>query len=276
VNRTPRLIRTAVAVAALAAIPGLALATSVMQDAFNYTNGNLVGQGAWVAHSSGGNKPIQVSTSSIIVQQSTGSGEDVNKSFPARSATDVTFASLNLKVPTAVALGTTTEYFAHFRSSIPAESLTVFKARVYVTTPGTATTYSLGLSTTSASASPVVLWPSQLNYGQTYKIVTSYDAASGTSTLWVDPIDQSSPSITSVLAAAAGTPVGSYAFRQASPSGATFSEQVNDLAIGTTFADVTPGGKPVPSLTQWGMMVLASLILAGGLFAIRRRATAVA
>lgn len=262
--------------AAASLLPAIAGATIVTSDRFPYNNGTaLVGQGGWQAHSGAGAKTVTVNNGSITVQQSSGSGEDVNKRwFTALPNNAKTYFSINFSLANGAVIGTGTDYFVHFRPAPP--DTNGFVARVYVGPGADATHYSVGISATSSGTSPVVLYPTQLEVGTTHKVVAAYDAVTGTSTLWVDPTLETDTNVSSTHASVVGKPLESIAFRQASPVGATYSEVVGDVRVGTTFADVTGQPKEVPSLSQWGMMVLASLILAGGFYAIRRRATAVA
>lgn len=231
-------------VLALALAASVAGAAVVLNEPFSYPDGPLVGNGTWTAHSGAGNKVIMVSAGKITLEQSGGSGEDVNATYAAQAATARTFSSFDLMVPSGATLGGS-DYFAHFRTS----SNFNYRTRVYVQSPTGAGNYSIGLSTTSGGATAT--WPTDLTFDVTYKVVTAYDASTGTSDLWIDPVSEASSSISSADAAAAGEPVDSYAFRQG--SSVTAFQVIDNLLIGQSFDDVAGAATPATP-TTWGRM----------------------
>jgi hypothetical protein len=245
--------------------PSPASAAIIMDDDIaGYANGPLVGQGGWQAHSSAGSKAVQVSGGTIRLEQSSGLGEDVNKRwFVPRSATAKTYASFHLKVQPGSVIGTSTDYFAHFRPG--ALDTNNFETRVAIG--------GVDASHYSIWVNGVVIWPVALAMGNTYRIVTSYDGATGASQLWVDPAAEESASITTGAdGAASGRQLESYAFRQASPPGATSFQIVNDIAVGTAFADVNRSTR-APMLDAWNFIAFAiGLALVGAVFMRSRRA----
>src|ERR1041385_4281737 len=75
-----------------------------------------------------------------------------------------------------------------------------------------------------------------------HRVILRYDVSTGLSTLWVDPASESDPSITANDFQGPST-ISTFAFRQNSGMGTL---TVDDLLIGTTFANVL--GSPRPSL----------------------------
>ena len=66
-----------------------AIAAIIVDEEFTHADGDLVGEtptpgpgAAWAAHSGAGNKAIQVSSGTISLDQSAGSGEDVIPASP--------------------------------------------------------------------------------------------------------------------------------------------------------------------------------------------------
>jgi hypothetical protein len=204
-----------------------------------------------------------VTGGAAVQQQSASSGEDVNHPFAQQAAGAKTLAEFKLNVP-GPTIGTGQDYFIHFR---PAGSdSNNFVARCWIGPPTAGGSYDIGIAAGSLSTTPVVPWTSDLTFGQTYKIWILYDGVTGTSTLWVNPVDRNSPSVSSTSAPLAGRLLASIALRQASPTGASYTQVIDDLEV-----DIAPS-PPVPSLSQWGLMALASiLVLAGGLYVARRR-----
>ncbi|MBM4129429.1 hypothetical protein FJ250_00145 [bacterium] len=234
-------------VVAIAAFPVMAGASMLLVEQFNYPNGNLVGNGGWTAHNAGGSAPIQLLDGQAILSQGSGSREDANVPFPARGAADVTYAAFKVKVPSAATLGAG-DYFAHFRSAT-----FLYPARVYIAAPSGGGDFRFGLSTTSSGTTPIVYWPTGLGFNQEYLVVTSYNAATSTTRLWVDPVAEASPSITST-GGSPGDLINSYALRQG--SGSTSIQHVSGILVGTSFADVVGGAVATENSTFGGVKAL--------------------
>ncbi len=240
-----RFVKWASAAALAVFISASAQGALLVSDSFPYADGNLVGQtptvgGTWAAHSGAGNLPVQVSSGQIVLQQGSGSREDVNSSFDggwtAGTSGNVVYSSFDLSVPDPSATISST-YFAHFL-----QGTSTFASRLWVTTP-TSSGYRIAL-TNGSSLSPATGAPaysSDLAFGTTYTVVTSYDYSTMTGQLWIDPTLASHPSLDATDPGFADA-VTAYAFRQS--SGNTI-ENIDNLKVGTTFYDVT--GIPEPS-----------------------------
>jgi hypothetical protein len=106
---------------------------------------------------------------------------------------------------------------------------------------------------------------SALTIGTTYLIVEELDLTAKTSTLWINPTPgAAAPAATASLSGLSATAVDNVGFKTTS-GGATGAYLIDNLLIGTTFADVTPA-VPEPSTL---MLVGAGLSLMLGM--IRRR-----
>lgn len=235
-----RILTVAIALSALA-LASPALATNFWTDSFTYSDGGLVAVsgGNWVNHSGTvGTPDIQVISGNAVVNML--NSWDDNRGFPARLATDKTYACFRFKLPNPggnPSLG----YFAHFKDA----GTFNFVSRVYVAPIGGA--FTLGLSVGSFTGTPP-LWPATLTYGQWYTVVTSYDALTGTAEMWIDPVNQASPKITHVDATKAGFLVQAYALRQFSGN---WIGNIDDLGVGTSFEDACFVPVPVQTST-WG------------------------
>jgi hypothetical protein len=257
---------------ALSLVPASARATIFTWDDFTYANGALAGQGAppvWAAHSSAGAKPIQVLEGTAALQQSAGAGEDLNKRWLSGLGTGAkTYAGFRVKVKVGSVIGTGEEYFAHFRPAPP--DTNSFVARCYAG-PAVGGDFTFGITATSVSTTPVVHWPTPLKFERTYRIVIAYDGATGTSTLWVEPTSASSPSVSSTHSSVIGKSLESYALRQATPTGATLTELVDDLVVADSFAEAMPTQSlPVASPPVF-VAIAGALGLAGAALISRRR-----
>jgi len=235
--------KTVIALVALGlVVASSAGAASFWAESFNYPDGGLVAVsgGNWIGHST------STATNYIDVQVVSGeavltgaNAQDDSRLFPAQSATATTYAAFVVKV---VGTGTSgTVYFAHFKNTG-----TSFCAQTYAILTG-ATTFNLGISSTSTLSAT---WPTPLTKGVYYNVVTRYNATTGISTLWVDPVDQNSTSISSVVGYT-GTLVTAFALRQA-----TFADKihVDKIGVGDSFIDAFLAGPTPVAGTTWGKL----------------------
>ncbi|MFN0150368.1 MAG: hypothetical protein ACKVU1_06610 [bacterium] len=231
---------------AVASFASHAKAGSLMSEDFSYSDGGLVAVsgGNWTNHSGTGTD-VQVLSSAASGLMSN-SPDDNRLLTSARSSTDKTYACFKLVIP-APSATLVCNYFAHFMVSS-----TTFRSKVFITPSGGS--FTMGLSVTAnASGTPLAppapplgaTWPTTLNYGQAYNIVISYNAVGGISEMWVDPINESSPSISATDAGAANGALTAFGLRQSSTGGAAFAFIVDDLSVGTTFEDACGAPPPV-------------------------------
>jgi hypothetical protein len=239
-----------------------ASATLFYHETFSYPDGDLTTQsgGNWTAHSGAGAKPIQVSGGQITLQQSSGSGEDVNRLTGATMVAGDTWysafdVSINELTPGA---GIGRDYFAHFK-----DAGFFFGARLW-TDAGSSGGYRLALSGDSSitDLDGEAYWPNELAFGTTYRVVTSYDYDSGVAQMWIDPATEASASITATDGFG-GDEFITYAFRQASPSPGS-TQTIDNLCVATSFNEAL-NCIPEPSTA-------ALVLLAFGLAGIGRRA----
>jgi len=233
-----------------------ASATLFYNDTFTYPNGNIAGQGSWVAYSGAGLKPIQVNNGTISIVQSDGSGEDILKpTGVTMGAGSKWYAAFDVS-----STGTTGQgYIAHFIVG----TSNVLDARVFITSPNTVGNgFTLGFGSTSTLAQK---WPTDLTFGSTHRVVVSYDFDSKVNKLWIDPINESSPSI--LTTSANSNAVTAFAFRQASPSPPSNTQIIDNLAVATTFGEALTG---VPEPASLGLFMAGSSLTCA-VFPRRRR-----
>jgi len=229
-------------------------ATNLLTDHFTYPDGNLVPNGGW-ANYSGTGTDIQVLSGRAV-----GFGPnapDDHVLFAAQPVTAKTYACFDVTIP-AFSGQPKPIYFAELKDG-GASNLV---SRVYVL-PLAAGGWTFGIShsTTSATAG-VTPWTAALSSGVNYHLVINYDPVAKSSTLWVNPIDETSASVTNTNSAIAALAVSGFGLREsatastlpASPAytgTADWGFSVDNLGVGTTFADAC--NQPTPTRVQtWG------------------------
>ncbi len=204
----------------------------VASDSFAYT-GALTSNG-WAAHSGAGNKVIMSNGTHATLDQSTGSGEDVSKTFGPFGATDTTYASFRFRVPSGNPVNPLSGlYFAHFK-----DATTAFRARTGVLGPAAAGDFRLAIHADNANLTLGTAWPTDLAFDTWYAVVISWNAGTATSELWLNPTCGSATSITHT-GTFTGTLLSGFALRQSSDY--TGFIHVDDVVVGRSFADVLPG-----------------------------------
>lgn len=237
--------RATLAVLALAAVALAApvSAAVLLDEPFSYSDGDIVvvSGGLWSVHSGSGTNP-QVISGELAVD-GINAAPDVNRPHAAQAANATTYACLKVRVDgSPVSVGG--NYFAHMR---PSANPNNFRSRLFTTDFG-GSDFTFGIASTSSGTTPTVPWGSGLTFGVVYTVVHSYNAATGESKLWVNPVTEASPSVSSTALAAAGESIDQYAFRQ---STSTVVQYCDDLKVGQSFAEVCDGATPTTS-TSWG------------------------
>lgn len=238
-------------------------AVTLVSEGFPYANGGLVANsgGNWLTHSGAGGIDVTMVSGRAVCNMA--NAPDDNRAFTPQSATTPIYTCFEVTVPDPGGIPKLV-YFQHLKET----GTTIFVARVYVapldfTAPAdSGWTFALSHSSTSGTVG-VVRWSStSLVYGQNYRIVTKYDPATATSTMWLNPADESSSSVsqtgttaTQMVAVAlrqsstaAGVPVGS------TPTGNTnWTASVDNLGVGTTFDEACYQVTPTRGVT-WGQV----------------------
>ena len=257
--------KTAIAILALGlasfALAAPALAVVLVSEGFPYADGGLVANsgGNWLNHSGAGTDITMTSGRAVC---NMANAPDDNRAFTPQSATTAIYSCFEVTVPDPGGIPRLV-YFQHLKET----GTTVFTARVYVAPldfvapADSGWTFALSHSSTSATVG-VVRWSNtSLVYGQNYRIVTKYDPATATSTMWVNPASEGSASVsqtgttnTLMVATAlrqsntaAGVPTGT-------PTGNTnWSASVDNLGVGTSFDEACSQITPTRS-TTWGQI----------------------
>lgn len=234
-----------VAAALLAAVP--AFGATLMSETFTYPDGDLIvtSGGLWVVHSGGGT-PIQTVAGQAFYTWP--NSDDVNRAFAVQSATAKTYACFEVTVGTNTGVGTES-YFAHFSDG----SSFNFRARTWITAVNPPN-FRFGITTSSGSLPAYgQVWPVDLILGVTYEVAIAYDATTGVSTLWVNPVGEGSPSISSSTTSSSTSPEGlqlsAFAMRQNGSGQASFT--VDNIEVAQTFDEACPQPTPVET-TSFG------------------------
>lgn len=216
-----------------------AFAAIVVDEEFTHSDGALVGQTpspgpgtAWAAHSGAGNKAIQVSSGTISLDQSSGSGEDVNTGFTAIGSGDVIYAGFDVTLPSGQTVNPDANglYFAHFK-----DSGFGFRCRVFVISPVSGGDFRFALD--ADGSTPSVNWGVDSSFDTTYRIITSYDFDSGDCQMWIDATMAGDTSISDTNGSAS-TVVEAYGFRQSNDY--TGSQVLDNLVVSDTFPEAVP------------------------------------
>ena len=250
-----------------------ASAAVLISDDFSYSDGAIssVSGGNWTIHSGtdSGATALNITSGQAVINQGDthSSGADANRLFagpttfdPATDNTSKLYSSFTVNFSQLPVNGDSEgSYFAHFKSSAANE----FYGRIGANTAGAASgSFRIALANEAWSGTASIEFPQDLSLGTTYTVVSRLDLATDQTTLWINPTDETSASITATdtIGYAAGT-INAYALRQGtSGTGAPGILAVDGLRVGTSFAEV------VPEPTSLGLLGLGL----GGL-AVRRR-----
>ena len=219
----------------------LADAALLLNDSFSYPDGPLVtvSAGVWAHHSGSVTGEVAVASGRVLLNET--HSEDVSallagQPYEASGATNVFYASFTVKFTSLPSGGGA--YFAHFKNS----SATGFRARIWALTGGAAPgKFRLGISSTSGSALSATN-PADLSLNTDYTVVTRLVNSNSISTLWINPVSEGDPGVSTSESASPFT-VAAYAFRENDGEGAL---NLGRLRVGTSFADVVPGGSEKP------------------------------
>lgn len=238
-------------------------AQPLMTDTFSYANGPLtnVAAGIWNWHSgNGGALTLNVVDGRAFIHQpDAASGrDDYNRSIggsfdPATDNLTKLYAGFTVNfsaLPFASGTGTAGSYFAHFKSSTTSGD---FYGRVGANQEGAAAgTFRLAVANKNWDTATSIEFPQDLNLNQDYQVVLRLDLATDQSTLWVNPANENSPSVTATdtYTYTAGALLDQFGLRQGTSGssgnvGAPGDIYFDNLAVGTTFTSVlTPVPEP--------------------------------
>lgn len=208
-------------------------AAVVLRDSFDYPDGALtnVSLGKWSTHS-GTAGEINVAAGQVELTKL--ETENVNAVLDGAPYSESSGAVLYAKFTVFLTAlpSSSGGYFAHFNASSSR------RGRVFVSTAGAASgRFRFGVG--NGNSSPSTNWPTDLNLNQPYTVVVRYAVGLAETMLWVNPTNESSPSITAIDLATTNE-VSAFSWRQTSGIGAM---TVDDLVVGTTFGEAISGNE---------------------------------
>lgn len=217
--------------------PSLMRGELLLFEPFSYGDGPLVtvSSGLWVTHSgTAGQVDVISGRADLRVPQT----EDVSTLIPGQpyAATSPLslFASFTVNFSALPSAGG--QFFAHFKNTG-----TGFRARVFALTSGAVPGhFRIGIA--NSVTQPTVTNSTDLALNLAHRVYLRYDVSTATTTLWVNPETEASPHVVAPIDGAAQI-ITAFALRQDSGIGVL---TVDDLRIGTTFADVYDGPNTIP------------------------------
>jgi endonuclease/exonuclease/phosphatase family metal-dependent hydrolase len=215
-------------------------ASTILSDSFDYPNGSIItnSSGVWTTHS-GITGQVQVVSSRVLLSQT--NTEDINAQLagqPYPATTNVLLYARFTVNFIALPSGAGT-YFAHFKDA----SATGFRDKIFATTNGIpAGFFRVGVGNVTNSNFGVI--NSNLSLNTDYMLVTRYAPSNATSTLWLNPLNESDPALVATDSATTLS-ITSFALRESLSGGDGMGTLfLDDLRIGTTFSDVVPNSAP--------------------------------
>lgn len=245
-----RLVRNCLLPLVLSGLLNTASGALLLSEDFDYADGSLtnIAAGLWSWHSgSGGALTLNcVSSRAFIDQNDDLTGRDdynrpLNASFDvlADNSSQI-FIGLTVNftaLPNAAVTNLSGSYFAHLKST----ALNEFYARLGANRIGAASgRFRLAIASESWPATGTIQHPQDLALNQDYRVVVKFDLATDRATLWIDPVDETSLSVTSTDAPSylAGS-IATFALRQGTTGdGAPGDIYVDTVRIATTFPEV--------------------------------------
>ncbi len=212
----------------------------LLSETFTYTNGPLVtaNGGQWSTHS--GSAPGQLDVNGGEAILTSAETEDVHANlsgqpYPPTSTHHVFYARFTARFNELPSPGGS--WFASFKDA----TASGFRSRVFALTasspPGR---FRVGLSS-SQNSSASVTNSTDIALGARFVIVMRLSTTNSASTLWLNPVSENDPSISTEEAATTFTAAG-FALRQNSGMGTL---TLDNLIVGTSFADVLSDSSPI-------------------------------
>jgi hypothetical protein len=220
---------------------------NVLSDTFStYPNGPIVGApgSPWVANTGTAGSML---ASNASLEVSTSRSEDIAAPL-SRILTNTTdtAAYASFKVRFIGLPSTNGAYMAHFTA---AGGLGNHRGRIWAshTNVSASGKLRLGIGNTTGSSAATAPYPTELDTNVTYTVVTRIDLTTGACTLWIDPTTEADLSVSDTLPLGAQG-ISHFGFRQATGEGVS---RINDLRVGSTFADVAGANSP-PTISAIG------------------------
>ncbi|MBL0359431.1 MAG: InlB B-repeat-containing protein [Chitinophagaceae bacterium] len=237
-----------------------------LYESFSYTAGDNIGGNTaasgtnnnnWTTHSNSQTGTIAVTAGSLSytgLKAPTGNKvrlpgsnattpRDVNRAI-AVGTSSVAYYSFLLNVADATQLGVGGDYFTGIGGTA-GTSVTILYSRLNIKSVNAAANYRLAINNVSTGGTPTFTdFATDLNFGTTYLVVIKYDlngANPDIASLWVNPASlggaEPGGNVTNSSGTANQTTFASIFFRN---TAATPKADIDEVRVGTTWAEVTP------------------------------------
>lgn len=229
-------------------------AESLLSDDFNYPNGPIVGAtgSPWVNNSGTADSMLVTNSPNSQLEVSGSRSEDIaapyaNGTYMSNGPVTAVYSKFTVRFLSPPSGAGT--YFAHFTGESMSSD---YRARIIASTTNVTTlanaapgNFFLGIGNNSGAIAATIPFPTELTTNVTYTVVTRYVLATGLSTLWIDPTDETSASVTATLNVSLMNPTY-YGFRQASSEG---TMRIDGLRVATSFNSVA-GANTDPTISS--------------------------
>ena len=247
--------------AVLAFSASSARATAIFDETFDYPDGPLTtnSSGNWTTVSGTAG---QMTTTGGSVGVTFSNSEDVARSIGANYSSGTLYYSALITMTAIPGTGQYGAYLMHF-SDTDTGIETDFFARLYVKAVDSST-FNYGVRNRSQQGSTsdydTVFDPTAISLNTQVAIVVKFDFTTLQSTLWINPVDENSASVTDTFAvsfAGSDQSLSRLSIRESSGIGASVIDQIK---VGTEFGDVFLVAVPEPGTV--------SLLLGGAFLAL--------
>lgn len=201
------------------------LSTLPAVENFSYADGSLTNQNKWI-NIGGTAGDLLVSSGQVVVQHGTAS-EDAAMPFSSTQGAVYFAFDLSVNSPGGIITGGDYEYFAFLK-----DDGFNYTARIDIVNAPNGGDYTVGIGLGSTAEAT---WASDLTFGDYYRIVVKYDQDLNIAQLWVNPIQETDPSISSTDGADPGITVSQFGLRQ-SASSLNEGVMLDNLVVAQTFA----------------------------------------
>lgn len=173
---------------------------------------------------------------------------DINRAISTTST--VLYYSVLINIIDNSGLTASGDYFMHFGATAGL-NISTFGGCINAKAVNAGLNYRISIKNTSISANPNTEFPQDLNFGTTYLLVVKYDRATSPTTayLWVNPTSlggsEPSGSVSNSVSTPAFLNFASICIRN---SASTPKLNIDEIRVGTTWADVTPTSSVISSI----------------------------
>ena len=232
-------------------------------ESFEHPDGGLAGQTPtpgpglpWLEDNL--DNPVQVVSGGIVLNHGP-FRRSVRTPLPLLGPSGTIYVRFDVRFPSGQTVNPDSRglYFAHFGRDGTAHG------RMGVLSPNAGGDFAIAVNGCCSDLGAGAIWPSDLDFDTTYRIIYSYSFENGTqeSRLWLDPVDSNSPSIFHSAGTAGTTPVDSFSFNQLNDY--VGNQRLDNLVIADNFDEALAGTVPSTTITPSSFVVTRGNYAAG-------------